>query len=250
VGRVKALWLCFALAACGNATEPPVESLSEGGPRDASYDGALEFDGVDDYASLGTARAPHIKRDQTVMLWFRGDGAVRGGPARQVLFTLHRGEDSGYAIALEGDVPLVFNVYGERELARAESAVSLGEWHHLAFVIQAEEPRLYIDGAEAGASSTPLTNRTPTRAFLGSLNGFDDPFHGALDELCVYERAFGADEVAAAASGEAPSDAELIVMYLPFDEASGARAFDRSGLGNHAELGDGVASLMPARIRR
>lgn len=248
--RLSALCLAVALAACGAASAPEDEALVELGPRDASYDGALSFDGVDDYASLGTARAPHAKRDQTVMLWFRAEGAASGGDPLQVLFTLHRSEESGFALALEGGVPLAYKVYGDRELARAAAAVNLGEWHHLAFVIAAEQPRLYLDGAEVGASATELTNRTPTQGFLGSANGFEHPFYGALDELRVYERAFAAEELLAVASGEPPSEGEPIVLHLPFDEAEGARAYDRSGLGNHAELGDGVPELMPARIRR
>jgi sialidase-1 len=239
------------VAACGNATPPTTESLTDVGPRDASYDGALSFDGVDDYASLGTARAPHLKRDpQTTMLWFRAEGARTGGDSLQILFTLHRAENSGFALALDEDVPLAYKVYGDRELARATTAVSLREWHHLAFVIQGEDRRLYLDGAEVGASMNELTNRTPTQGFLGSADGFEHPYHGALDEVRVYARAFTAEEVASVAAGEVPTDAEPIVLYLPFDEAEGARAYDRSGLGNHAELGDGVWELMPARIRR
>lgn len=242
--------LLLVLAACGNATSPASESLSDAGPRDASYDGALSFDGVNDYASLGTARAPHIKRDQTIMLWFRGERAEDGAGPLQVMFALHRAEDSGFALALDGDVPLAYKVYGERELARAAGPVSLGEWHHVAFVIQAEQSRLLVDGVEVGASTNELTNRTPTQAFLGSVNGYEHFFHGALDELRAYERAFTTEEVAAVAAGEAPSEAEPIVIYLPLNEAEGARAYDRSGLGNHAELGDGVLELMPARIPR
>lgn len=248
--RLAASCLSLALVACGNATPTPVEALEDAGPRDASYDGALSFDGVDDYASLGTSRVPHITRDQTVMLWFRNDGPRSATEPLQVLFSLHRSAASGYALALDGDVPLAYKVYGDRDLARAEAAVPRGQWHHLAFVIEMEQSRLYVDGAEVGSSTTELTNRTPTQAFLGSADGFTHPFHGALDELRLYERAFGAEELAAVAAGEPPSDAEPIVMYLPFDEAEGARAYDRSGLGNHAELGDGVPELMPSRIRR
>ncbi len=247
---VATLLGALGLVACGNATQPEPEFLSDEGPRDASFDGALSFDGVDDYASVGTSRAPHIKRDQTHMLWFRGDGALDDGDTLQVMFALHRAEGSGFALALDGDVPLVYKVYGDRELARAESGVSLSEWHHLAFVIQAEKSLLYVDGAEVGSSANELTNRTPTQGFLGTVNGYDHPFHGALDELRVYERAFTAEEVAAVAAGQSPSDAEATVLYLPLDEAEGARAYDRSGLGNHAELGDGVPTLMPERIRR
>lgn len=242
--------LALGVCACGNATPAVTEQVPDLGPRDASYDGALSFDGVDDYASLGTARAPHVARDQTIMLWFRAEGGESGDDSLQVLFTLRRSSESGVALALEADVPLAYKVYGDRDLARASMATSLREWHHLAFVIQAEESRLYLDGEQVGASETELTNRTPTQAFLGSEDGFQHPYRGALDELRVYERAFTDEDVAAVAAGVAPSDAEPIVLYLPFNEADGARAYDRSGLGNHAELGDGVPELMPTRIRR
>jgi hypothetical protein len=247
--RLSALG-ALALVACGNATSTTEAELSDPGPRDASYDVALELDGIDDYASIGTSRAPHVKRDQTIMLWFRAAGQVSGGAALQVLFTLRRAEDSGFALALDGDAPLVYKVFGMRDLARATTAVSLGEWHHYAYVIAAEESLLYLDGTLAASGTSDLTNRTPTQAFLGSLDGYQNPFHGTLDALRVYERAFSAAEVAAVAAGEQPGEGEPLVIDLPFDEASGARAYDRSGLGNHAELGDGVAELMPTRIRR
>lgn len=247
--RLSAVALTLSLAACGNATSPAEDYLSDLGPRDAGYDGALSFDGVDDYASVGTARAPHVKRDQTLMLWFRPEAPREDGPV-QVLFTLHRSQESGFAVALDDGVPVVYKVYGGRDLARAADAAAPSRWHHLAFVIQAEQSLLYLDGAAVGESTAELTNRTPTQAFLGSADGFERPFHGALDDVRVYERAFSPEELQAVADGATPGDAEPLVLHLPFDEASGARAYDRSGLGNHAELGDGIPELMPTRIRR
>lgn len=242
---MRGLGFGLLLAACGSATGAPPEQLTELAPRDASFDRALSFDGVDDYASVGTARAPNIKRDQTSMLWFRPDG---GDGELQVLFTLKRGEESGFALALDDDVPIALQVYSREDLARAPAAATLGEWHHLAYVIAAENSALYLDGALASTSQGALTNRTPTQGFIGSLDGSSHYFRGALDELRVYERAFSATEVAAATAGQPLDDSELTVLYLPFDEADGARAYDRSGLDNHAELGDGVPELMPARV--
>jgi hypothetical protein len=253
-GRLQGLkalpLLLAALPACGNATTEAPPQLSDPGPRDASYDGAVAFDGVDDYASVGTSRAPQIMRDQTTMLWFFAEGAVATSASEQVLFTLRRSDASGFALALDDGVPLVFKVFGDRDLARGPSAVTLERWHHLAYVIAGQKSILYLDGAEIGASLNPLTNRTPTQGFIGSLDGYEQPFHGKLDELRVYERALSAEDVAGAFAGEPPGEAEPIVLHLPFDEATGARAYDRSGLGNHAELGDGVPELMPARVRR
>ena len=220
------------------------------GPHDASFDGALSFDGVDDYASIGTARLPQIERDQSLMLWFRSDGAASDSSEPQVLFTLRRSDWSGLALALDHETPVVYNVYAWPELARSETAVAPGDWHHFAYVLQAAKSTLYLDGAAvAPAGPGPLTNRTPIQAFIGSLDGYANLFHGAIDELRVYDRSFSAEEIAAVAAGARPDDAEPLVIYLPFNEADGARSYDRSGLGNHAELGDGVAAQMPLRVR-
>lgn len=239
----------FALPACGSATSEQAEELTEPGPQDASFDSALSFDGVDDYASVGTARSPLILRDQTLMLWFRPDGAAGGADDDlQVLFTLHRSDASGIALGLDHDVPLAYNVYGKKELARSETALASGDWHHLAYVLQTGNSTLYVDGAAAGTGPGPATKRTPIQAFIGSLNGYSNLFHGAIDELRVYDRSFTAEEIAAVAAGTRPDDTEPLVIYLPFNEAEGARSYDRSGLGNHAELGDGVATQMPTRV--
>ena len=123
-----------------------------------------------------------------------------------------------------------------------------GEWHHLAYVTSGTAATLYLDGAVTATGDEPATNRTPIQAFVGSFDGYRDMFHGAIDELRVYDRKLTAEEVAAIAAGVRPDDAENLVMYLPFDEAEGARSYDRSGLGNDAELGDGVPELMPERI--
>jgi hypothetical protein len=243
-----------AVSACGDATSEESEELADPGPRDASFDGALSFDGVDDYASVGTARAPLIMRDQSFMLWFRPEGAVSDAEQDlQVMFTFRRSDWSGIVLALEQDVPLAYNVYAMRELARWPTALAPGAWHHLAYVVRygSSASELFLDGVSAPTAGTaPLTNRTPIQAFIGSLDGYAHMFHGSLDELRVYDRAFTPEEIAAVAAGSAPDDTEPLVIYLPFNEAEGSRSYDRSGLGNHAELGDGVPQLMPTRIRR
>jgi len=255
--RLTALSSLLLLAACSSPTVDAPEQLNDPGPHDASYDGALEFDGLDDFASVGTARLPAGVRDQTVLFWFKPHGALSGKRAGvQVMFSMLRAEVSGYGLALsEANEPITYKVYGDKLVDFGAKSVELDVWHHLAFVIQSEPDlekipsTLFIDGVQVGMNVGGLTKRTPTQAFIGSLNGFDFPFHGELDDLRVYDRVFDPEEIASAAAGMAPGDNDPSVLYLPFDEASGSRAYDRSGLDNHAELGDGVWSLMPTRVR-
>lgn len=186
---------------------------------------------------------------QSLMLMFRPEGRAPEGEDMQAVFTLRRAKESGIVLALDDDVPLAYNVYADRELARASGKVSLRDWHQLAFVIRGDSCTLYVDGVAADSTTgAVLTKRTPIESIIGSADGYRQPFHGAIDELRVYSRAFSADEIAAVYAGMAPADDEQLVLYFPFDEVAGARSYDRSGLRNHAELGDGVPELMPTRI--
>lgn len=239
----------LTLPGCGTATAPQSEELSDPGPRDASEDRALSFDGVNDYASVGTANAPQIERPQSMLLWLRAAEASPADADLQVLFALRRDSSSGIVLALDHGVPLVYNVQGPRDFARADRPISRAVWHHWAYVVEADRSVLYLDGVQAVEGVVAATNRTPTLAFIGSIDGFQNFYHGDLDELEVYDRALGPDEVATIAAGlQKPDEAEPLVIDLPFDELGGARCYDRSGSGNHAELGDGVPSAMPTRI--
>lgn len=247
--RVGLAALVLGLAACGNATpEPPPEELTDPGPTDASFDEALSFDGVDDYASIGTARMPQIERDQTLLLWFLPKASdAKAADDVQTMLALRRSDWSGVALSLRNGIPLVSNVYSGRDVAAATAAVTLGAWHHLAVVIEAKSSELFIDGVSVSKGAEPGQNRTPIEAYLGSADGYHQPFHGLLDEVQIFPRSYSADEIAQVAQGIRADEVDPPVLYLPFNEAGGARCYDRSGLGNHAELGDGVAALMPTR---
>jgi hypothetical protein len=248
--RHAALGALFGLVGvgCGDATGPAVEELTDPGPEDAATDLAVSFDGVNDYASAGTARMPQIEQPQTLMLWVKPEAPLGSGDGEpQVLVTLHRSDWSGIVLALDELSPVAYNVFADRDLARSETPLTLGSWQHVAYVHDPEGARLYVGGVEVATGPGPLTNRTPILAFIGSLDGYSGMFHGALDELRVYDRAFSPEEIAALAAGQR-LEAEPLVLYLPFNEAEGARSYDRSGLGNHAQLGDGGPDLMPLRV--
>lgn len=234
----------LALTGCADLPSPAPEELHDPGPHDGSFDSALSFDGVDDYATTGTARFPMINRPQTQTLLVKVDEPPTG---LQALLVLRLNDESGSVLALDGGVPLVYNVWGDKPLARGETALTLGRWHHVAALFAEKSSSLYVDGQLVGSGPQPETHRTPTLAFLGSIDGAQAPFRGQLDEVRVYDRAMNEDEIVAEAKGE-HADGDPLVLYLTFNESSGARVYDRSGLGNHAQLGDGIAAYMPLRV--
>lgn len=71
-----------------------------------------------------------------------------------------------------------------------------GTWRHLALTIGSGAIVLYVDGEEAGRSSTAFSSITSSTGMrIGS--GFDKSrfFNGLVDEVQVYDRVLSADEV-------------------------------------------------------
>jgi len=88
-----------------------------------------------------------------------------------------------------------------------------GRWTHVAGVIGHDRrARIYIDGREAGNKRTGLARgeRVGTPLIIGGGVNYADQisaterFEGSLDELLIYDRALGAEEIALLASGTQP----------------------------------------------
>src|SRR5450432_4118372 len=135
----RRFWLpLFALLACG-ALEACTAQTSDNGPTelvrhvpDASQDGALSFDGVDDYGTTGTAQFPNGRGTQTISAWFQVE-AVSG---KHALITLRKDGDSCIELGLQDGAVGAWRVHGNR-LILAPSPVTVGVWHHAAYTFDA-----------------------------------------------------------------------------------------------------------------
>jgi len=236
-----ALAAAALLGGCGSRAEElePAETQ----PPDATENLALAFDG-DDYANTGTAGFPFPEAPHTISLWLNHDG----GGGVSVAVVLRKDWESGVAIGLREGVLGAWNVYGPRTLVEDTAPLAAGEWHHVAYVFDQTLHRLFVDGRELSSGQREPTRRTPTSGFIGSSDGLHEFFRGRLDDVRIWTVARSASELATEAAGAAPASDPALVMFLTFDEAFGARAWDRSGRGNHAILGDGIAAHAPLRV--
>lgn len=233
------------MAGCGSTEEGPAPSLETRFPADASEDLALSFDGENDYATMGLGGFPLATAAQT--LTARVKPTSTGGT--RALLVLRLDFEHGIALGFREDLPTAWRVWGGNIFAQGPT-LNDGEWHHVAYVSTGGDSAthiLYIDGSEVDRRMVPPSNRTPTSAWLGSVDGKGDFYHGALDDVCVWEGARSPEDIAAEVVDGPAEDAQLL-GYWSFDESSGERARDRSGNGNHAVLGDGIADFIPARV--
>lgn len=116
-----------------------------------------------------------------------------------------------------------------------------GRWHHVAYVVDANGARIYLDGVQMGtlgwtgtpgapSTTTPLTfARYPLASQTISLDG-------RIDELTIWNRALDASEVNGVMNNKQASNAAGLLGYWPFDNGSGTTASDVTGHGHSGSL--------------
>ena len=147
-------------------------------------------------------------------------------------FILFRGDNrpglDPYALQVNPGGSLAFAIYSEaNEAATVYGRIPLKQWIHAAATLNGSSGnmRLYVDGVLVAEKSTiirPLRDLDPQAnpgLAIGGHSGSDDysPFDGMVDELSLYDRALGEDEIRAIANA---GKAGKRKMMASFDEAA------------------------------
>ena len=141
---------------------------------------------------------------------------------------------------------------GTVQLVTGRTASPVGEWTFVAVTGDGTTLRLYVDGTEVASRPTSGALATSGRPlWIGGNEPYDECFEGVIDDVRVYARALGRDEIradmatavtaprstlsgspgaSAPRRGGAP-DADLVGSYA-FDEGAGTAVADDSGNGN------------------
>jgi Concanavalin A-like lectin/glucanases superfamily len=205
---------------------------------------ALSFDGVDDYATTGTAQFPIGRGTQTISAWFELDTSA----GKHALITLRKDGDSGVELAIQDGLVGAWRVVGSRTLVTAPTPVTTGVWHHAAYTFDATTNQIYVDGVLVASTTTVPDDRTPTTCWLGTLDGTSDLFAGTIDDFRVFDVVLTSAQIMAEFAGKIVSGDPVLVLDLPCNESSGSLVYDRSPFENDGDLGDGIESRMPTRV--
>ncbi|MHC4790812.1 MAG: LamG-like jellyroll fold domain-containing protein, partial [Planctomycetota bacterium] len=185
-------------------------------------DGALRFDGVDDYIDVGYIGECD---ELSIVLWVN----IYSLPHIWNSLFHNNGWESGdvhFIIHSNGRVEFALNSMPDQFSNFAFNSSMFGEWFHITVVYSREARTVdfYIDGQH----DVQRTYSAARSAVLGPLRigGWDwetRNFDGKIDELRLYDRALRADEVRQIyQEGSA-------VAYWRFDEGSGSTAHDSAG---------------------
>ncbi|MCB1631072.1 MAG: LEPR-XLL domain-containing protein, partial [Pseudomonadales bacterium] len=218
-------------------------------------DGALQLDQYR-WAEVAHDDALAMTGTLTFETWFRVDAytgtwqalAYKGnGNGNQRSFTLWL-NSSGYLHLSSGNNQ-------NQSINTANGSVKLGQWHHVAAVMDRDTGvmTLYLDGvaAASGALSTTPSTANTNPLYLGGVREGWGSFVGAIDEVRVWNLARSAGQIAADYAAALQGDETGLVLYLPANEASGHTLGDASGHAHDATvrtLWDATSGVVAGRV--
>jgi hypothetical protein len=138
------------------------------------------------------------------------------------------------------------------EATERKGLVSLGTWHHIAFVCNGSEQRLYLDGLriQSAPALSPIGN-APGQAFLGYAprDGSDFPsFVGFLDSIRVSKVARYSGLSFTPPAGDLTSDPDTLLLYNFNDAPDSTTVRDEGPLSRVGTLGKGYTGATAPRL--
>jgi hypothetical protein len=128
------------------------------------------------------------------------------------------------------------------------------EWHHVALVGQSTSQTLYLDGVAMGSLSGTISHLNMAKNQIGIGFASNWPaaqtgwfgFTGEIDEVRIWHRALGADEIVASAALPFFTPPDGLRLSLEFESVEAGKAgLDASGRGNHSTV-EGMSSELSA----
>ena len=224
----------------------------------------LKFAGVNGYVQV--AHNPDLNAyPLTATGWFRTTNAV--SPVQSIVSKYKESSGNGWSLFVQNGKLRGFYYHPPFVAAidfTSSTIVADGAWHHAALTVDASGGKLFLDGTLIGSSAWPSAASAPTNT-ESLLIGCYDPsiytqrFHGALDEITVWNRALTAGEIQTNRNLLLTGSEPNLIGYWRLNEGLGittadSTAFGHTGslvstpvwTGSTAYLGDGSVHLVVA----
>ncbi len=208
-------------------------------PDSGRFGGAIEFE-EGSYVGISGGEAFDLTDAVTLSLWFKVDTFLLPWQtliAKGSAWGIHRYKSTSY---------LAFQCLGLGSV-QSQSEVADGQWHHVAGVFNGHRILLYLDGKlEATLPVSGQLSLNASDVHLG-----DNPkipgrqFIGALDDVLIYQRALGPQEIAALRRERAFQGSDQIAPELSLSRIRlRGKVFDASGVSAFL-VNDQPVSLTP-----
>lgn len=201
------------------------------------YGSALEFDGSNDYVTIGTDDMYNFTNDLTISAWIKPTvNAIVGG---RIFERRNEGAETGFG----------FNVFGSRLriFTEAESVLSNNsiitsdQWQHVAVTRSGTSITFYVNSIAQGTgtlSAIPSSSGSTARIGANSVNGTLS-FLGTIDDLRLYNYARTQEQIVNDMNAGHPSIGTPVgssVLHLKLDEGYGSTLNDNSPQNNDGTI--------------
>ena len=201
---------------------------------------SIEFDGVDDVALT----EPNIFTtaqmvNGTVELWLRSGtpGKVDGDGPEEALF-----DSEGWLWIrknTDGTAGAITDGTGQN-IANTTGRINDGRWHHVAVVWAGGSfTEIYLGGVLEGTANPENSPRFDSHSrptSFGNDHRNLSPYGGKLDEVRVWNRALGQDELQANMLVSLDGDEAGLVAYWNVNSGSGSVLYDQTGHMQHGAI--------------
>jgi len=156
-------------------------------PVGGQVDGALQFDGVDDYVITDPVLNP-ADGVFSVVAW------IKGGAPGQAVLSQADGASWLCTDSVEGNLMTELKASGRGAGGPllSQTVITGGEWHRLGLVWNGSYRYLYVDGAEVAKDAAPLSSLEDAYGGLyfgvGSTLAPGTFFSGLIDDIRIYNR--------------------------------------------------------------
>ena len=181
------------------------------------YDGALEFDGNDDYAQVDKENIFDITNQITVSAWIKVHSFNRNFQA-----IVTKGDSSWRLQRYSNTNKIEFacsglshNQYGN---IWSNKSVNDSQWHHVAGVYDGSTISIYIDGVlDVSTHTGGQINTNNYKVMIGeNAQAQERNWNGWIDDVQVYDRSLDVNEISIIKSGSTVSN---LVSHWKFDES-------------------------------
>jgi hypothetical protein len=162
------------------------------------YSGSLDFDGTNDYVSLGNQVFGNMSSSQyTISAWVKTSSTAL---VKEIFSQYSSGVCGGIDFRIYNDSPNVVSLYdGLSVSVKGRTPIYTGNWYHVLASVDGTKTQIYVNG-KLDSQGVPLTwSSCPTvDVRIGSriASGNPDlPFDGQIDEVKIWRYALTSEQV-------------------------------------------------------
>jgi hypothetical protein len=167
-------------------------------PDDGQIDGALDFDGVNNYVTISSSTLSSFAQS-SVCAWIRPDDLASDVDKSRTVLNLYTSSTAGlrFGVNSSGKVFVAYmnsTDYSKR-VKDTGTMVQINQWTHICYTFNGSTVNIYVNGSNQVEIESTTSYGLGGATQIGALQGTTGSWSGAVDDLRAYNRALSAAEI-------------------------------------------------------